>query len=261
MTYLAACMTYRDEAPYLREWIEFHRLVGVERFFLYDSGSTDEHAEVLAQYIARGLVTVEEWHGEGRQNDAIDHCLRVNADVRWIAFLDADEFLFNARGRPVPEVLRAFEDCPGVGVNLSAFGTSGHRTRPSGLVIENYLHRTTNPGVTWVKNIVQPARTTRCRGAHVFEFESGHGVDVAKRPLEDDRSRSYSQSVLRINHYVTKSLQEARAKWAKTRADTGELREPLDVELLQRLEERFTRDEEILRYLPHLKRRLGLVSA
>ena len=35
--YLAICAIYRDEAPYLREWIEFHRLVGVEHFFLYDN--------------------------------------------------------------------------------------------------------------------------------------------------------------------------------------------------------------------------------
>ena len=36
MTYLSICAVYRDEGPYLREWIEFHRLVGVERFYLYD---------------------------------------------------------------------------------------------------------------------------------------------------------------------------------------------------------------------------------
>ena len=46
--YLAACTIYRDDADYLPEWIEFHRLVGVERFFLYDNGSTDDHLEVLA---------------------------------------------------------------------------------------------------------------------------------------------------------------------------------------------------------------------
>ena len=39
--YLAICAVYRNEAPYLREWIEFHRLVGVERFFLYNNRSTD----------------------------------------------------------------------------------------------------------------------------------------------------------------------------------------------------------------------------
>ena len=29
MHYLAVCAIYRNEGPYLREWIEFHRLVGV----------------------------------------------------------------------------------------------------------------------------------------------------------------------------------------------------------------------------------------
>ena len=50
--YLAACTIYRDDAAYLAEWIEFHRLMGVERFFLYDNGSTDDHREVLAPYLA-----------------------------------------------------------------------------------------------------------------------------------------------------------------------------------------------------------------
>ena len=39
---------FHDEASYLREWIEFHRLVGVERFFLYDHESVDDSREVLA---------------------------------------------------------------------------------------------------------------------------------------------------------------------------------------------------------------------
>jgi hypothetical protein len=52
--YLAACTIYRDDAAYLAEWIEFHRLMGVERFFLYDNGSTDHQSEVLAGYLARG---------------------------------------------------------------------------------------------------------------------------------------------------------------------------------------------------------------
>ena len=257
MTYLAASMTYRDEAPYLREWIEFHRIVGVERFFLYDTGSTDEHEQILAPYVERGIVTVEKWPGEARQNEAIDHCLTAHADVRWIAFIDADEFLFSARGRPVPELLERYEEFPGLGVNLAQYGTSGHDTKPKGLVIENYLYRSTNPEIRWVKNIVQPARTTGCKGAHVFEFDTGHAVDVEKRPLDGWLSETYVQSRLRINHYYTKSLEELRAKFAKTRADTGELRPALDVPRLRRLEARFTRDEKILRYLPELKQRLA----
>ena len=38
---LAIAAIFRDEAPYLKEWIEFHRAVGVERFYLFDNLSTD----------------------------------------------------------------------------------------------------------------------------------------------------------------------------------------------------------------------------
>jgi hypothetical protein len=256
VTYLAACATYRDEAPYLREWIEFHRIVGVERFFLYDTGSTDDHGEVLAPYVDRGIVTVEHWPGEGRQNDAINHCLAAHADVLWIAFIDLDEFLFSPDGDPVPELLRDFEDFPGVGVNLVPFSTSGLVKKPAGLVIRNYVWRGANPEVRWVKNIVQPARAKRCLGAHAFEFDSGQAVDVAKRPLDGWRSQSRLESPLRINHYYTKSLEELQAKYARTRADTGELRPPLDLRGLLAIESRNIPDEAILRYVPALWKRL-----
>jgi len=40
--YLSICAIRKNEAPYLVEWIEFHQIVGVERFYLYDIGlSTD----------------------------------------------------------------------------------------------------------------------------------------------------------------------------------------------------------------------------
>jgi hypothetical protein len=250
-------MTYRDEAPYLREWLEFHQIVGFERFFLYDNGSADAHEEVLAPYVERGTVSVEKWPGEVRQHEAFDHCLAVHAaDARWIAFIDADEFLFSPRGRLVSEVLEDYEEFPGVGVNMVRYGTAGHVTKPPGFVIENYLCRSMNPEVRWVKNIVQPARTKRCLGVHAFEYRSGHAVDVAKRPLDGWLTQSVVQSRLRINHYHTKSLEELQAKYAKTRADTGELRPPLDLEALLRQEARYKRDEHILRYLPQLKARL-----
>ena len=56
--YLSACAIFRDEAAYLAEWIAFHRLVGVEHFFLYDNGSADHPEAVLAPYLAEGEVTL-----------------------------------------------------------------------------------------------------------------------------------------------------------------------------------------------------------
>ena len=61
MAYLSICAIYRNEGEYLREWIEFHRLVGVERCYLYDNLSTDSHREVLAPYVEQGIVAASGW--------------------------------------------------------------------------------------------------------------------------------------------------------------------------------------------------------
>ena len=93
-SYLSIVAIYRDEAVYLREWVEFHRIVGVERFFLYDNFSVDDHREVLAPYLDEGIVVLHEWPVFPGQIPAYDDALRRHgAESRWIAFIDLDEFV------------------------------------------------------------------------------------------------------------------------------------------------------------------------
>ncbi len=46
----------KNEGAYIKERIEYHKIVGVERFYLYDNGSTDETKKVLEPYIKDGSV-------------------------------------------------------------------------------------------------------------------------------------------------------------------------------------------------------------
>ena len=221
--YLAACAIYRDEAPYLAEWIEFHRTVGVERFFLYDNRSSDDHMEVLARYVEDGTVVVHEWLPHPGQIDAYSHGITTHgSEARWIAFLDVDEFLFSPELRPLPELLREYEQHPAVGVNRVTFGTSGHGTPPPGLVIENYVRR--GRSNRHIKSIVQPRATVRCLSAHSFEYRHGLAVDENGYPIHRDATKSLSLERLRINHYYTRSEAELRAKLDAPRADYGQAR-------------------------------------
>jgi len=256
--YLAACMTYSNHASYIREWIEFHRLVGFERFFLYDNGSTDDHEAVLRPYVEEGIVIVHSRPGPAEQYPSFRDCLhRHRDDARWIAFIDIDEFLFSPRGRPVPDILADYEEFPAVGVNQALFGTGGHVERPDGLVIESYLYRSGNPAVRMVKNIVDPRRTTDVMNAHVFVHTGGERVDVLKRPFRGRDSEEVIFSRLRINHYYTKSRAEMEEKWARAEADTGNMRTREHLEHHLGNESRFLRDETILQFVPRLKAALG----
>lgn len=273
MTYLSICAIYREEAPYLREWVEFHRLVGVERFFLYNNRSTDDHYEVLAPLVHDGTVVVKDWPRSGAQVAAYDDCLAEHRDdSRWIAFVDLDEFLFSPTSKPVAEILRDYEQWPGIGVNRLRFGTSGHRVRPSGLVLESYVQRA-RPGPYLVKSIVDPRRTARCLTVHVFEYTDGVAADENGKPLvHRDGSgdvkpelaaftEPFGVSRLCINHYVTRSEEEFRRKVARPRGDPPDRPDfevPVDRVLRNFNRER---DESIQPYLPALRRAMQSASA
>jgi hypothetical protein len=250
--YLAACAIYRDEADHLAEWIEFHRLVGFERFYLYDNLSTDHHLDVLEPYIAKGLVVAHEWPRVPGQISAYDHCLSEHGEeARWIGFFDIDEFLFSPTLSPVPEVLGEFEQWPGVCVNVPRFGTSGHRTKPDGLVIESYVMRLQVPAERTVKSVVDPYAVERCRNSHQFFYRRRAAVDEHGYPVHNTATKSASFARLRVNHYYSKSEAELRAKHAARTADYSRERRALpdSVELARHEAEVGVRDEAILPYV------------
>ena len=259
--YLAICAIYRDEAPYLQEWIEFHRLVGVEKFFLYDNKSVDGHLAVLEPYIEAGTVTLHDWpHVPNGQHTAYEHCLRQHRDdARWIAFIDLDEFLFSPTYRSLPDILGELESWPGVGVNSVFFGTSGHRTRPAGLVVENYTENDGGEGKLAVKSIVDPTRTARCETVHHFSYTDGMAVNEHGYPIRAQFAKSVSHSLLRINHYWAKSEEQFRAKCAQPSPSNGDFRPFYD---MRRLRGGRVNDLSyaILEYAPALREAVGLTS-
>jgi glycosyl transferase family 92 len=260
-SYLSIVAIYRDEAVYLREWIEFHRMVGVERFFLYDNFSVDDHRAVLAPYVDAGTVVIHDWPVFPGQLPAYDDALgRHGRESRWIAFIDLDEFLFSPTGESLPTVLRDYEQHPGVLANWAIFGSSGHQTRPSGLVIENYVRRAPpDEGPQQSKTILDPARAERCGGAHWFHYKQGSAVDELHRPVPYGRTASLAFDRLRVNHYYSKSIEEGKQKLARRAPTTGDLRTAA-LNRLEHVDQIMNRvpDEAITSYLPELRRRLGL---
>lgn len=222
--YLAVCAIYRNEALYLAEWIEFHLLVGVERFFLYDNVSDDDHLEVLSPYIDDGIVVRHDWPGSSAtgaelneiQKRAYDHCISAHgAEARWIAVIDADEFLFSPTGRPASELLTEFERWPAVAVNCPRFGPAGRPVTSNDLVLENHTRVVDAWKGKVVKSIVDPSAVTGCMSSHRFECRRGATVDENGYPvLPHDAHMTQSRSCerLRINHYFARSEKELAAK-------------------------------------------------
>ena len=91
---IAIATIMKNEGAYLEEWIKYHLLVGIKKFYLYDNESTDNTKEVLKPYIERGIVDLIYFPGKGQQIPVYrDAVKRYKYDCRYIAFIDVDEFI------------------------------------------------------------------------------------------------------------------------------------------------------------------------
>jgi Glycosyltransferase family 92 len=258
--YLSVCALFRNEAPYLREWIEFHRIVGVERFFLYENASDDDFLEALAPYVDEGTVVLHDWPVPGAdQAEVFDDCLRRHRDdARWIGFIDLDEFLFSPTGETLNRILPEFERWPGVGVEWAMCSMPGGRRDSAELVIESNLYRDRYEQ-RLVKSIVDPQRTAGCENAHWFRFEYGLPVDENGWPLASWGTKSTSFARLRVNHYASRSVEEAEEKIARQRSGWGHLRRWRERDLRGELD--LVHDDAIARWIPELRASLERTGA
>jgi hypothetical protein len=257
---LTACTMFQNEAPYLDEWLTLHRGVGVEHFYLYNNRSTDNYREVLDPWIRKGLVTLLDWPGFGGQVAAFNDCIRrFRMQARWIAFLDADEFLFSPEARDLRTILPRYESFPAIFVYWILFGSGGHQSRPKGSVIENYTrcldldaassddfehghaHLEKETYVTgWAKDGKSIANPRLVKHYYVHQPEQvwdGVVVDEKMRPhlRRLPGTIDLSCSVFRINHYWSKSIEDISSKVLKGNASwqsrpTGKLERWLERE-------------------------------
>ena len=226
--YLAVCAIAKNEGPYFREWIEWHRKQGVEKFYIYDNESTDGTREVLEPYIASGLVDYTYFPGQKMQLAAYDDCFeRHRLEMRWLAIIDLDEFIVPIKDRSIPEFLHRMEKYPVVEINWLVYGSGGAKKQEPGGVMERFRRHSLPEHQlnTHVKSIVDPRRVCGMIGCHEAARLSGKAADSHGVPLTKGfRDRKPQQDVIRINHYAIKSYEEFLSKRARGRARTKSLR-------------------------------------
>ena len=139
--HVSICQIFKDEAPYLREWIEYHMLIGVDHFYFYDNNSADGYESVLQPYLDRGIATLIKWPKEHAQTEAYEDCIRqFKKESDWIGFIDVDEFIVPVGVRSFPRFLNRLSNKPAVLIYWRFFGSGGMIDRDRhGLVTEDFV--------------------------------------------------------------------------------------------------------------------------
>jgi len=224
MKNLTAIYWIKNEAQYLPEYLEFHLMQGFDHFIFYDDGSTDNLLEVVEPY--DDLVEIRQYPENltvPKNFWLANHCCyEQRGKSKWIHFHSVDERIFCPDGRQIPDFLKDFEGYGGVSVAWEEFNSSGHISKPTGLIIENYTE-VARDSQCHIKTIIQPTFAVRFNSnPHNFIFEKSWAVNENKVRVDGPYCpQDYSFSKIKNHHYRTLSREEFEIKMNKGVLDHG----------------------------------------
>lgn len=257
-----ACIS-KNEAPYLKEWMEYHLLIGIDRIFFYDNESDDNTFEVLKPYIDKGLIEYQTISGIGKQLDAYNDALRNHRyDTKYIAFIDMDEYIMPIDSdKTVFEIIDSLINektwAGGIGLNWCCYGSSGHKRRPQGLIIENYTHiaKISHSDNAHIKTICNPRLVKRVVSPHFVQYKLGafaiNETNLSKLWGWFADPRQYKH--IRLNHYMVKSEEDFMIK--KSRG-LGDRAGSIDMTYFYKHDFKDEEDKSMFVYVDKLSRRL-----
>ena len=228
---VAIALIVRDEARHIAEWARFHHRAGVRHFLIYDNGGSDGTIGILRDVLPEAARTVvpwrqvlsDAWLGREIHNQVLAYAHAASnfgGAFRWMAFIDADEFLIPRRAESIPAALAHLGEARNLSLPWHLFGRSGHAEPPEGGVLRTYRRRAADPmsearGVRAFKCLVDPCHLTAVR-VHAMETDGGartvNDRGVEADPKARERPGFYSADHLQLNHYYTRSETELAAK-------------------------------------------------
>jgi hypothetical protein len=217
----------RDE-PNIAEWVAHHLLLGFDKIHIFDHKSVIPIDKQLGtNFDNKVIVQRDESDGAVKLNfitQAVNIARRNNAS--WMLYLDADEFLLFNKVNNVKELLRIFSYADAIGINWLMFGTSGHKTQPSGLLTENFV-RSDKIINEHVKTFIRP-HTVKfpIPSPHFFYIKNPKryfgitGNQMAQNPLNPVK-RLFIHVQAYIAHYWLQSEEEFYRRKGRPRDDIG----------------------------------------
>jgi Glycosyltransferase family 92 len=266
---LSICAIFKNEARYLREWIEYHRLIGVDHFYLYDNGSKDRSSQLLQPYIEAGLVTLTYWPDRvtsDREEDmylwalstqvpAYENAAKYAAlgETEWLAILDVDEFLVPIQANTMPEMLVRYDAFSGLELTSDYFEASYIDRVPRRDLLIATVELTAQPIQNVQKSIQKTIFKPDCHTSFTwppYKCNFKGGKSAAK----------LSRGQMRINKYVNRYkgvLQFGKTK-EKLRVDNRMLTESQTRELLEVGFEIEDQERATYRFELNLRKNMGL---
>jgi len=238
---IVGCM--KNEAPYILEWVAYHRAIGVDGFLIYTNGCEDGTDAILDRLQEMGLLqhrNNDDWKGNSPQQHALNKALKepVIRNAEWIIHTDVDEFINIRCGNgTLDDFLERVPDATNVAMTWRLFGNNGVTALNDRFVIEQFdacaPRYCPKPHTVWgfktmFRNIGAYEKISCHRPnklADGFEarvkWVNGSGQDMTPEVIRNgwrNSKKSIGYDLLQLNHYALRSAESFLIKRQRGRA-------------------------------------------
>lgn len=215
---LSLCCIIKDER-YLEEFIVYYRILGVERFYIYDNESKIPISSRLTNPYFKRMCTIINFPGKKQQMNAYQHYLKTyGSETKWAIIVDGDEYILPKKVNTIRDFLKQYENYHAIGINWVFFGTNFHDKIQKGFLIDNY-RRSHGSQDKHIKTIFKPEHTNNIVNPHyVILKDPSKYVDPHKRVISGPFNTQPTIDIIQINHYWGKSVEEHYEKRDRGRA-------------------------------------------
>ncbi|HBS49636.1 MAG TPA: glycosyltransferase family 2 protein [Rhodobacteraceae bacterium] len=238
---IVGCM--KNEAPYILEWVAYHRAIGVDNFLIYTNGCEDGTSEILDRLQELGVLqhrNNDDWKGNSPQQYALNQSLKepVIRNAEWIIHIDVDEFMNVRCGNgTLPDFFERVPDATNVAMTWRLFGHNGVTRLEDRLVIDQFETCAPKfcpkPHTAWgfktmFRNIGAYEKISCHRPNKLSEafrdkvkWVNGSGRDMTKEAADNgwrNSKKSIGYDLLQLNHYALRSAESFLIKRQRGRA-------------------------------------------
>jgi FkbM family methyltransferase len=215
-------LVVKNEISDIGHWLAWYHCLGFDTCIVFDDDSDDGTWELLHQAakvqdirMARTLGSRAEVY-QSRQDRSYRFAIdRYAAEFEWLAFFDADEFLWLPRDRNIQEFLARFPLADQVCINWCNYGSSGHYLKPSQSPAEAYTwHGTPEKNVNrHVKSIIRPHKAGPAWvNVHCYDIPLSRSIMANGEPVSWSQTngiidRNPDWSGAKIMHYQCRSME------------------------------------------------------
>ena len=271
---IVGCM--KNEAPYILEWVAYHRAMGVDNFLIYTNGCEDGTSEILDRLQEMGILqhrNNDNWKGNSPQQHALNQSLKepVIKNADWIIHIDVDEFMNVRCGNgTLQDLFDRVPDASNIAMTWRLFGSNGVTQLKDQFVTGQFdacaPKHCPKPHTVWgfktmFKNIGAYQKISCHRPNKLVDglrdqvkWVNGSGKDMTSEAADNgwrNSRKSIGYDLIQLNHYALRSAESFLVKRQRGRA--LHVDRSIGINYWIRMDWNDHRDVTIQRNLPRLK--------